>query len=260
MTRAVQGTRTEAVSLSVMTERGLFLAWQERRDPRAREELVRRYMPFTRKLALRYRRSSEPFDDLLQVASLALVKAIDRFEPDRGLAFKSFAVPTVLGELRRHFRDSSWSLHVSRGAQERALKVDQGRQQLTERNGRSPTVQDLAQFLEMDEESVVDAIQTQTAYSTASLDAPLRQDEDVDTVVDSLGEHDAGFARIEESSTVASVMGQLPAREQRILYLRFFEDRTQHEIADELGLSQMQISRLIRNSIERLRGLAAAAD
>lgn len=242
--------------LETVSERALFVRWRDHRDEQARELLVRRYMPLSRNLALRYQRSSQPLEDLVQVANLALVKAVDRFDPDRGLAFKSFAVPTILGELRRYFRDSSWAVHVARGAQENAMKVDHARHALTERHGRSPTVQNLAQYLEMDQEAVIDALQAHRAYAANSLDAPLRQGEEGESVLDSIGRVDAGFGWVEDSSSVASVMKQLPLREQRILYLRYFESRTQSEIAEELDLSQMQISRLIRRSLERLRALA----
>src|SRR5438270_11193119 len=155
----------------------LFRRWCRHRDRAARDELVKRFLPLARKLAHRYRGAHEPYDDLLQVASLGLVKAIERFEPDRGTAFSSFAVPTILGELKRYFRDLGWSVHVPRGAQERALKVEEAQQKLTSRSGRPPSVQQLAEYLEISVEDVLDALETANAHHSASLDAP-REDRD----------------------------------------------------------------------------------
>src|SRR5437764_3125519 len=148
----------------------LFVRWQKDGDQRAREELVDRFLPLARKLARRYAGAREPFEDLMQVASLGLVKAVDRFDAERGTAFSSFAVPTILGELKRYFRDLGWSVHVPRGAQEMALKVEEAQQRLTTRTGRPPSVNELAEFLEMSIEDVLDALETAGAHHSASLD------------------------------------------------------------------------------------------
>src|SRR5579884_4157208 len=152
--------------------RELFIRWQRHSDARAREELVERFLPLARNLARRYAGAREPFDDLLQVASLGLVKAIDRFDVERGAAFSSFAVPTILGELKRYFRDLGWSVHVPRGAQEQALKVQEAHERLTTKTGRPPTVNELAEYLELSVEDVLDALETAAAHHSASLDAP----------------------------------------------------------------------------------------
>jgi RNA polymerase sigma-B factor len=235
----------------------LFVRWQRDGDRAARDALVERYLPLARNLARRYIRSSEPFDDLMQVASLGLVKALDRFDPSRGFRFPAFAVPTILGELRRYFRDSAWSIHVPRGAQEQALAVEEAQQQLTNSTGRAPTVQEIAQYLEVDMEEVLAGLQVAQAYSTLSLDAPRRTSEDdQEAYGDTLGSEDERFELVEADVVVSAALRHLPARERRILQLRFVEDLTQSEIAARVGLSQMQISRLLRRSLEQLRAYA----
>jgi RNA polymerase sigma-B factor len=169
----------------------LFKRLSESGDSSAREELAERFLPLARNLARRYVGAREPFDDLLQVASLGLVKAIDRFDPERGAAFSSFAVPTILGELKRYFRDLGWSVHVPRGAQEQALKVQEAQERLTSNSGRPPTVDKLAQYLELSVEEVLDALETAAAHHSASLDAPRDADEeDGGTLVNMLGQED----------------------------------------------------------------------
>ena len=232
----------------------LFVRWQTHRDRAARDALVEMYLPLARNLARRYIRSSEPFDDLVQVASLGLVKALDRFDPARGPRFAAFAVPTILGELRRYFRDAAWSVHVPRGAQERAMRVEDATRHLTNATGRSPSVQELAQYLELDLEEVLAAIQAGHAYNALSLDAPRRNGEDEsESYGDSMGAEDERFELVEADVVVSAAVRRLPSRERRILHLRFVEDLTQSEIAARVGLSQMQISRILRRSLETLR-------
>lgn len=239
--------------------RTLFIRWQRHGDTAARDALVEKFLPLARSLARRYDRSSEPFDDLVQVASLGLVKAVDRFDPSRGHAFASFAVPTILGELKRYFRDSGWAVHVPRGPQERALKVEEAQQRLTLRSGRAPTVSEIAEYLEMPIEDVLEALQAAQAYDTLSLDAPRpSRDGDAETYGESLGELDDRFALVEADVTVAEALRHLPERERRVLHLRFVEDLTQTEIAKRIGVSQMQVSRLLRRSLEQLRTIAEA--
>jgi len=233
----------------------LFVRWQRDGDPAAREALVRRFMPLVRSLARRYGRSSEPFEDLLQVASLGLLKALDRYDTDRG-AFPSFAVPTILGEMRRYFRDSGWAVHVPRGAQERALKVRDAQERLANEHGHAPTVNQLAEYLEFGVADVIDALQAVQAYDTLSLDAPRpRADGEVIAYGDTLGEDDERYELVELDATVSSVLGHVPPRERAILRMRFVEDLTQTEIAERVGISQMQVSRLLRRSLDQLRTL-----
>jgi len=204
----------------------------------------------------RYAASSEPYEDLVQVASLGLVKAVERFDPDRGFAFTSFAVPTIVGEIKRYFRDTAWALHVDRGAQERARAITDAQQQIMARTGRPPTVDELAQYLELSEEEVLDGLQTAEAYDAVSLDAPLQSDEDeMSSRLDSIGEDDERLELVDEQATIFSAAKHLPERERQILYLRFGEDLTQSEIATRVGVSQMQVSRLLRRSLQRLRDL-----
>ncbi len=237
----------------------LFERWQRRGDESAREELVRRFLPLARSLARRYGRSSEPFEDLLQVASLGLLKAIDRYDGERGHAFQSYAVPTILGEMRRYFRDSGWAIHVPRGAQERALRVRDAQERLSNESGRSPTVNQIAEYLEADVEDVIDALQAIRAYETVSLDAPRGSgDEDIVPYGETIGSEDERYELVELDATVASALSHLPARDRLVLQLRFIEDLTQTEIAERVGISQMQVSRLLRRSLEQLRALTGA--
>lgn len=248
-------------SAGVLTRReteALFERWQTRGDHSARDELVRRYLPLARKLSRRYGGAREPFDDLLQVASLGLVKAVDRFDTSRGTAFSSFAVPTIMGELKRYFRDQGWAVHVPRGAQERAVKVEDAQNRLSARSGHAPTVSELAEYLEFSLEEVLDALETSRAHHAASLDAPSDDgDAESGTVVDTIGAHDPRLSGIETRLTVGVAAGQLSERERRVLALRFVHDLTQTEIAEQIGVSQMQVSRILRRSIARLGELAA---
>jgi RNA polymerase sigma-B factor len=234
----------------------LFERWHRFEDRRARDELIERFLPLARKLARRYVPSSEPYEDLVQVASLGLVKAVERFDPTRGFAFTSFAVPTIVGELKRYFRDSGWALHVDRSAQERARKITDAQHQITAQTGRSPTINQLAQFLEMSEEEVLDGLQTAEAYDAISLDAPLKSDEDGTTTrLDAIGDEDERLGLVDEQATIFAAARHLTKRERQILFLRFGEDLTQTEIAERVGVSQMQVSRLLRKSVQQLREL-----
>ena len=226
---------------------------QQRGEPGARRELIERYMPLARSLALRYRRASEPLDDLIQVASVGLVKAVDRWDPERGLAFSSYAVPTILGELRRYFRDSTWDVRPARDMQELCLAVEEARDALWVDLGRSPTVADLAKHLDRPPEQVMEALQASDGRSLRSLDAPVHEDEgDSASAGDLIGDHDPGFARVEAVATIEQMTAILDDRAREILRLRFEEDMLQSEIAAHVGCSQMHVSRIIRSSLERL--------
>ena len=259
-TAVSNGSKTQVAAIGERAgSTALFVRWQEDGDQRAREELVERFLPLARKLARRYSGAHEPFDDLLQVASLGLVKAIDRYDTERGTAFSSFAVPTILGELKRYFRDLGWSVHVPRGAQELALKVEDGRQRLMSRTGRPPSVPDLAQYLELSVEQVLDALETAGAHHTASLDSPREDgEEDSGTLADAFGQIDERFELIDAKVTISDAARHLGGRERQVLVLRFVEDLTQSQIAEMIGVSQMQVSRILRRALDQLRELTQA--
>jgi RNA polymerase sigma-B factor len=223
----------------------------------ARAELIRRHLPLARGLAARYRNPNEPFDDLVQVASLGLVKAVTRFDPAMGRPFIAFAAPTILGELKRHFRDTSWSVHVPRGALELSLKVQAGAEDLARNTGRSPSITELAAHLELDTERVLDGLETAGAHYSDSLDAPAAGGDESDagtiSVGDRLGEVDHAYDDVEVRSSLAIAMRQLPLDERRALVLRLEHGLKQSEIAELLGCSQMHVSRLLRRAGSRLR-------
>ena len=233
--------------------------WQLREDgnPAAREELARRFAPLARKVALRYVASSEPFDDLLQVANLGLITAIGRFDPGRGNSFASFAVPTILGELKRYFRNTGWSAHVPRGAQEMALRVDRAARQITATSGRHPRVEELAEFLEVTPEDVLTGLDAGAAHYSISLDAPAStsDDEEPDALVESIGRVDDRYGLVETTVALSAALARLPYLERRALQLRLEHDLKQTEIADTLGCSQMQVSRLLRRAASRVRDM-----
>jgi len=253
------GCTTAAALLGQESDDLLFERWRRDGDQQAREVLLERYMPLARKLAVRYVRSSEPLDDLIQVANLGLLKAIERFDAGRAARFASFAVPTILGELRRYFRDCGWTVKVPRGAQERSMVVERAQRELTARHGRPPTVRQLAQYTELDIELVLEALQAARAYEALSLDAPRQgHDGEIEPIVETLGDEDARFALVEEAGAVAGGLARLSNRDRRILYLRFAEDLTQNEVAQRVGVSQMQISRTLRRILTMLRTFADA--
>jgi RNA polymerase sigma-B factor len=239
-------------------ERILFTRLAQGRDPMLRDQLVQRYLPLARQLARRYQRPEEPFDDLVQVASLGLVKAVDRFDASREVAFSSYAVPTILGEIKRHFRDRTWSVRVPRDLQEMALRVERAVADLTRDLHRSPSVPELAQHLQISEELALEALEASGAYRATSLDTPRGTDaEPGDTLADALGGEEGGYDRAEDRATIDTLMRTITPREREVLRLRFEEDLTQAEIGEIIGVSQMQVSRLIRQAVARLR-LAAS--
>jgi RNA polymerase sigma-B factor len=225
------------------------------RDQRLKEHLVERFLPLARSLASRYRGGGEPMEDLMQIASVGLVNAVSRFEPERGFSFPTFAVPTILGELRRHFRDRSWSVHVDRGLKERHAKVEKAIGELSKRLGRSPSVGEISVRVELSEEDVLEALDAGNAHHALSIDAGASEgdDEDQPPIVESLGDSDPGYAAIEYGQAIAPVIDDLSDRDRRIVHMRFIEDRTQTEIADEVGVSQMQVSRILRSTSEKFR-------
>jgi RNA polymerase sigma-B factor len=241
-------------------ERLLFARFTDTRDPSLRDALVERYLPLARQLARRYQRPDEPLDDLMQVASLGLVKAVDRFDATRDVAFSSYAVPTILGEIKRHFRDRTWAVRVPRDLQELALKVDRLVSDLTRELHRQPSVTELAERLHASEEQVLEALEAAGAYRATSFDAPRGAEaEPGETLADSVGGPESGYLRAEERATIDQLMQTITPREREVLRLRFEEDLTQAEIGARIGVSQMQVSRLIRQAVARLR-LAARTD
>ena len=235
-------------------DRRLLAQYHRGGDPSARDALVERFLPLARQLARRYQRGGEPLDDLIQVASLGLLKAIDRFDPDRETAFSSFAVPTILGELKRHFRDKGWSVRVPRDLQELAVKVDRMGEELSRELGRAPTPAEIGEAVGASAEQVLEAREASAAYRAVSLDRP-RDDDDEESggIADSVGIEDPGFSVAEDAATVERLMRVLSEREREVLRLRFEEDLVQREIAERVGLSQMQVSRSIAQSISTLR-------
>jgi len=228
------------------------------RDPVLREQLVRRYLPLARYAASQYVRGSEPFDDLLQVASLGLLKAIDRYDPERGAAFSSYALPTMAGELRRHFRDRGWAVRPPRDLQERALLVERGAETLALQLGRSPTVTELAEHTGLDAETMLEAREALSARSAASLSAPSHHGDDDDPGLEGrLGAEDDGYEVVEQRAALSALTRALTPRERQIVRLRFEEDLTQAEIGQVVGLSQMHVSRVLRGAVEKLRAAAA---
>jgi RNA polymerase sigma-B factor len=231
----------------------LLVAYDEDRDPAIREELVKRFLPFARKLALRYVHSREPLDDLVQVASVGLLNAIERFEPGRGKKFTSFAAPTIVGELKRHFRDKGWAVHVPRDLQERALAVSRHTERLSALLGRSPTLDELGEALNCSIEQVMEAIDAAHNYHPASLDAPITHDsEDRTALSETLGGEDIGFELAEQREALATSWASLSDVEREVLGLRLVEELTQREISQRIGCSQMHVSRLLRRSMIRL--------
>jgi RNA polymerase sigma-B factor len=239
----------------------LFELHQRTGDPLVREELVRRYEPLARNLARRYHSKGESLDDLRQVANVGLLKAIAKFDPERGFAFTSYATPTILGELKRYFRDSGWALHVPRGVKERALELASVSEQLSSRLGRSPSIGELAQELELSEEQTLDALEAYHARHVSPLEE--RTDDDSQprrSRADSLGAEDAGLERSEYMTMITKGIEGLRESERMILFLRFAQDLTQSEIASRVGVSQMQVSRLLRGAIEKLRAASGEED
>jgi RNA polymerase sigma-B factor len=237
----------------------LFRRYRETGDRQAREALIAHYLPLARSVAARYRINADQFDDLIQVASLALIKAVDGFDPNRGLAFSSYAVPTVVGELKRHFRDTGWSLHVPRALQERSLAVERTERQLSAKLGRAPTVDELGAACKLTTEEVLDALEVRSAHGTESIDGTRGNPRDT-PLSESLGGEDDQLELVAERDALARPLRELSDRDREILTLRFAADMTQTEIAARVGVSQMQVSRILRRTLERLRSRAELSE
>jgi RNA polymerase sigma-B factor len=241
----------------VLETRALLQRWHEHGDAAARAELVERMLPLARSLARRYANKGEPLEDLEQVASLGLIKAVDRFDLGRDVKFATFAVPTIAGEIKRHFRDRGWMVRVPREVQELGARLARTRERLTRESGRSPTVEELAAGTGATLEQVVEALSAGDSYRVLSLDEPLTQragDGGAGAgAVESIGGADDAYERTEQRMLLRRGFDGLPVREREILRLRFFEGLTQREIAARVGISQMHVSRLIRRAVEALR-------
>jgi RNA polymerase sigma-B factor len=237
--------------VTTAAQRELLLAYRTSGDPAARERLIEEHMPLVRALAKRYAGRGEPLEDLVQVGAIGLIKAIDRYDPERGAELSTYAVPTIVGELRRHFRDKSWAVHVPRRLKELNQRLARFVDQLTRERGRSPTVAELAKAAGVEEEEVIDALESGHAYTARSLSAPPGE-EDLDPL-ESLGEEDEGYGAAEHRTVLAEGLRALDEREREIIRLRFYEGLTQSQIAREVGISQMHVSRLIRKALETMR-------
>ncbi|MDX2526078.1 SigB/SigF/SigG family RNA polymerase sigma factor [Streptomyces europaeiscabiei] len=217
-----------------------------------RNRLVRMHLPLVEHLARRFRNRGEPLDDLTQVATIGLIKSVDRFDPDRGVEFSTYATPTVVGEIKRHFRDKGWAVRVPRRLQELRLSLTTATAELSQQHGRSPTVHELAEKLGISEEEVLEGLESANAYSTLSLDVPDTDDESP-AVADTLGSEDEALEGVEYRESLKPLLEDLPPREKRILLLRFFGNMTQSQIAQEVGISQMHVSRLLARTLAQLR-------
>jgi RNA polymerase sigma-B factor len=244
----------ESISRRRERERELALRWRDEGDERAREELLARMMPMAVGLARRYARASHDVDDLVQVASIGLMKAIDRFEPERGFMLSTYASTIVVGEIKRWFRDTAWAVKVPRGAKDLAIRLDGALPKLTAELGRSPTITELAGAVDTDHESVLEALEARSAASVASLDQAF---EDGGESGHGAGADDPGFDQAEQRATLEPALRRLTSRERIVLELRFEAGLTQAEIASHVGVSQMQISRILRGALERAAELAA---
>jgi RNA polymerase sigma-B factor len=225
-------------------------------DPRrktARDSLVRMHLPLVEHLARRFRNRGEPYDDLVQVATIGLIKSVDRFDTERGVEFSTYATPTIVGEIKRHFRDKGWAVRVPRRLQELRLQLTSATGQLSQDNGRAPTVAELATHLGISEEEVLEGLESANAYSTLSLDAPEQSDEESPSFSETLGEEDESLEGVEYRESLKPLLERLPPREKKILLLRFFGGMTQSQIAAEIGISQMHVSRLLARTLAQLR-------
>ena len=218
-----------------------------------RDQLVETHLPLVEYLARRFRNRGELHDDLVQVATIGLIKSVDRFDLERGVEFSTYATPTIVGEIKRHFRDKGWAIRVPRRLQELKLSLTKATSELAQKNGRSPTVAELAAYLELSEEDVLEGLESANAYSTVSLDTPDSGDSDALAVADTLGVIDESLEGVEYRESLKPLLDQLPPREKRILLLRFFANMTQSQIAAELGISQMHVSRLLARTLAHLR-------
>ena len=223
-----------------------------------RDELVQLHLPLVEHCARRFQNRGEPLDDLVQVGTIGLIKAVDRFESDRGVEFSTYATPTIVGEIKRYFRDKGWAIRVPRRLQELRMSISAATAEMSQQLGRAPTPREIAERLEITVEEVMEGVESANAYATLSLDAGDNSDDGVTTMLDSLGEDDEALEHVEIRESIKPLLEALPPREKRILLLRFFRGMTQSQIAADIGVSQMHVSRLLSRTLESLReGLEA---
>lgn len=234
--------------------RQLFLHYREHNDEESRDELIVMHLNLVRYLASRFRNRGEPIDDLIQVGTIGLIKAIDRFDTDREVEFTTYATPTIVGELKRYFRDKGWAIKVPRRLQELSFRVNQAVDALTQQLQRSPTIEEIAAYLEVTAEDVLAALETSEAYNFVSLESDRNvEGADSFSILEYIGEDDQLMVLVDDRTTLTEALKHLAPQEQHVLYLRFFQGLTQTEIASTLGISQMQVSRLLRKTLRVLR-------
>jgi RNA polymerase sigma-B factor len=256
---AAAAAPTSRLSVDRERTRELFIELQgapegDPRRQRARDSLVEQHLPLVEHLARRFRNRGEPYDDLVQVATIGLIKSVDRFDLGRGVEFSTYATPTIVGEIKRHFRDKGWAVRVPRRLQELRLSLASATSELSQKQGRSPTVSELAAHMKITDEEVLEGLESANAYSTLSLDAgDSGSGDEPMPVADTLGSEDEGLEGVEYRESLKPMLEQLPPREKKILMLRFFKNMTQSEIAEEIGISQMHVSRLLARTLAQLR-------
>jgi RNA polymerase sigma-B factor len=237
-----------------LDDKVLLRKYHEEGDLAARDQLIEQYMSLVRSLARRYAYRGEQLDDLVQIGAIGLIKAIDRFDLDRGVELTTYATPNIIGEIKRHFRDKGWSVRVPRGLQELSVQLSRLVEQLTVQLGRSPTIAEIAKEAGVDEEHVLEALESGRAYSSVSLSAGSIGDEDGDLdPLETIGTEEHQYEVSEDRAVLEPGFRVLDERERRILHLRFFEGLTQSQIAQQIGISQMHVSRLIRRALEKIR-------
>lgn len=234
--------------------RELFRRFKEEGDMDAREKLVMSHLNLVRFIANKFKNRGEPIDDLIQVGYLGLLKAIDRFDPSRGLEFTTFATPTIMGEIKRHFRDKGWSVRVPRRLQELSAKVNQATDTLTSQLQRSPTIAEIADYLDATVDEVLEAMESSSAYSSVSLEAPSgADDDDTPSVIDRYATEDSDLAFTDDRIIIEEALASFSPRERDVIEMRFFKGMTQIEIAEKLGISQVQVSRLLRRTLKKIQ-------
>ena len=251
----VPPTRVEVTRLR---SAALFLEFRDEDAPRAsrdaaRDALVHLHLPLVEHCARRFRNRGEPLEDLVQVGTIGLIKSVDRFDTERGVEFSTYATPTIIGEIKRYFRDKGWAIRVPRRLQELRMQIGSATAELTQALGRSPTPRELAEAIGCTVEEIVEGIESSNAYSTLSLDASDDSDDGSSSMLDAIGIDDAGLEHVEIRESIKPLIEALPTREKRILLLRFFRGMTQSQIAEEIGVSQMHVSRLLNRTLEQLR-------
>ncbi len=240
---AAQALFTEFVTLTEDTPRRQAV----------RDELVTMHLPLARHLARRFNNRGEPLEDLVQVATVGLINSVDRFDPERGVEFLSYAVPTIVGEIKRHFRDHGWAVRVPRRLKELHLSLNSAVAELSQRNGRAPTASELSEYLGISREDVLEGLQAANAYRSSSLEDPVRGNDSLPSLANTLGDEDKALEGVEFRESLQPLLKQVAPRERRILILRFFGNMTQSQIAEQLGISQMHVSRLLAQTLAQLR-------